>query len=408
MFSLFVAIAVFLLISIRQIGKFKLEMWQIMSFGAIAVLLAGEISFKEAVKAIDFNVIVFLFGMFVASALFELSGYLEYNQYRIFQRAKNIEQVFYIFIFFCAILSAVVMNDTMAIIATPVAISLAKRYDISAKPFLLALCFSITIGSVMSPIGNPQNLLIAINSRMSNPFLSFIRFLFIPTFLNLLLLFFIVKFFYPDVFKNARMKTMPMPEKKKWLYFLSQLTMAIIILGIISKIYFSLHHKQFNIVYIAIFASMPALFLSFRQIKILKMVDFKTLIFFMAMFILMRALWNSNFLQDIIEKFSINILSFYFIFFIVVILSQFISNVPLVALFLPLMINAAAGEKHFLSLAASSTIAGNLSILGAASNVIVIQNSENRIGETISFWEFVKIGLPLTFLNSLIYWLFLK
>jgi Na+/H+ antiporter NhaD/arsenite permease-like protein len=300
------------------------------------------------------------------------------------------------------------MNDTMAIIATPVAISLAKRYDISAKPFLLALCFSITIGSVMSPIGNPQNLLIAINSRMSNPFLSFIRFLFIPTFLNLLLLFFIVKFFYPDVFKNARMKTMPMPEKKKWLYFLSQLTMAIIILGIISKIYFSLHHKQFNIVYIAIFASMPALFLSFRQIKILKMVDFKTLIFFMAMFILMRALWNSNFLQDIIEKFSINILSFYFIFFIVVILSQFISNVPLVALFLPLMINAAAGEKHFLSLAASSTIAGNLSILGAASNVIVIQNSENRIGETISFWEFVKIGLPLTFLNSLIYWLFLK
>lgn len=408
MFSLFVAIAVFFLISIRQIGKFKLEMWQIMSFGAIAVLLAGEISFKEAVKAIDFNVIVFLFGMFVASALFELSGYLEYNQYRIFQKAKNIEQVFYIFIFFCAILSAVVMNDTMAIIATPVAISLAKRYDISAKPFLLALCFSITIGSVMSPIGNPQNLLIAINSRMSNPFLSFIRFLFIPTFLNLLLLFFIVKFFYPDVFKNARMKTMPMPEKKKWLYFLSQLTMAIIILGIISKIYFSLHHKQFNIVYIAIFASMPALFLSFRQIKILKMVDFKTLIFFMAMFILMRALWNSNFLQDIIEKFSINILSFYFIFFIVVILSQFISNVPLVALFLPLMINAAAGEKHFLSLAASSTIAGNLSILGAASNVIVIQNSENRIGETISFWEFVKIGLPLTFLNSLIYWLFLK
>ncbi|MCX7698030.1 MAG: anion transporter, partial [Candidatus Goldbacteria bacterium] len=61
----------------------------------------------------------------------------------------------------------------------------------------------------------------------------------------------------------------------------------------------------------------------------------------------------------------------------------------------------------FLALAAGSTIAGNLFILGAASNVIIIQNAEKK-GETITFFEFARIGVPLTFINIIIYWLFLR
>lgn len=59
-----------------------------------------------------------------------------------------------------------------------------------------------------------------------------------------------------------------------------------------------------------------------------------------------------------------------------------------------------------IALAAGSTIAGNLSILGAASNVIIIQNAEKRSGATRTFWEFVRIGIPLTVVNVIIYWLF--
>jgi Na+/H+ antiporter NhaD/arsenite permease-like protein len=61
-----------------------------------------------------------------------------------------------------------------------------------------------------------------------------------------------------------------------------------------------------------------------------------------------------------------------------------------------------------MALAAGSTIAGNLTILGAASNVIIIQNAEKKGGATINFLEFVKIGAPLTVINTLVYWLFLK
>jgi Na+/H+ antiporter NhaD/arsenite permease-like protein len=62
--------------------------------------------------------------------------------------------------------------------------------------------------------------------------------------------------------------------------------------------------------------------------------------------------------------------------------------------------------EALMALAAGSTIAGNLFILGAASNVIIIQNAE-KSGETITFLEFARVGAPLTALNILVYWIFL-
>lgn len=61
-----------------------------------------------------------------------------------------------------------------------------------------------------------------------------------------------------------------------------------------------------------------------------------------------------------------------------------------------------------MALATGSTIAGNLTILGAASNVIIIQNAEKRGGPAVSFWEFMKIGLPLTVTQTAVYWAFFR
>ena len=90
-----------------------------------------------------------------------------------------------------------------------------------------------------------------------------------------------------------------------------------------------------------------------------------------------------------------------------VVLSQVLSNVPLVALYLPVLLHAGATTAGMMALAAGSTIAGNLTILGAASNIIIIQNAEKRGGFTLPFLEFVRIGVPLTILNVAVYWLYL-
>jgi Na+/H+ antiporter NhaD/arsenite permease-like protein len=90
-----------------------------------------------------------------------------------------------------------------------------------------------------------------------------------------------------------------------------------------------------------------------------------------------------------------------------VLLSQLISNVPLVALLLPMLQHAGAATPELLALTVGSTLAGNLFILGAASNVIIIQNAEKRAQVTISFLEFARVGIPLTLVNVLVYWVFL-
>jgi Na+/H+ antiporter NhaD/arsenite permease-like protein len=108
----------------------------------------------------------------------------------------------------------------------------------------------------------------------------------------------------------------------------------------------------------------------------------------------------------VISNLHLNLISVGIILAVSVLLSQFISNVPLVALYLPLLTKLGASVRDLMALAAGSTIAGNLSILGAASNIIIIQNAEKKANETLTFWEFIRIGIPLTAVNVLVYWLF--
>ena len=64
---------VLLLIIVRKIGPYHFPMWASMTFGALAVLLFKQISFSEAFDAISWDVIFFLFGMFVVGAAIDLS-----------------------------------------------------------------------------------------------------------------------------------------------------------------------------------------------------------------------------------------------------------------------------------------------------------------------------------------------
>ncbi|MCX7648477.1 MAG: SLC13 family permease, partial [Elusimicrobiales bacterium] len=365
--------------------------------------------FQRALKMVDWEVIIFLFCMFCVGALFEISGYIERFENKLFSGERNFDKNLYLFIFVSAFLSAVLMNDTVAILGVPVIFSLSRRYQISAKPLIFALAFSVTVGSVFSPIGNPQNLLIAIKSEIKNPFFSFIKHLIVPSVINLWIIFWIIKIYYrKEISGISQFKNVSFTLKCKWLYWLSHFTMALLISLIIIKIYFSINGREISLVNIALISSIPALLFSFNQIKIIKMVDFKTLIFFVSMFIVTGSAWESGYIQKVLLTEKVNLLSIEFIFILSILFSQLISNVPLVALFMPVFLSLGAGEKTYLSLAAASTIAGNLSLLGAASNVIIIQNIENRGGESFSGWEFFKLGFPVTLINSLVYYLFLK
>lgn len=407
--SLVVLAIVFVLIAIRRIGNFKLQIWQIMLFGAIAVLVTGQISPLNALASINVDVLLFLLGMFIVGEALVESGYLSHLAYRLFKRVKSTDQLLLAVLFGMGVASAFLMNDTLAIIGVPVVMLLAKQCRAPPKLMLLTLAFAVTIGSVMSPIGNPQNVLVAINGNVANPFVTFFSFLILPTVLNLFIAFILLRLFYKKDLQNCVIDLSEEPLKDHKLALLSKIALVLVGVLVAVKIVVVLLNIQvdFRLTYIALIPAMLIVVFSRRRVEVIKKVDWRTLIFFAAMFVLMESVWESGFFQSVIAGLNLNITSIIAILLVSTLLSQLISNVPLVALYLPLLMNAGATTTELMALAAGSTIAGNLLILGAASNVIIIQNAEKKFGETITFLEFAKIGGVLTAVNLLVYWLFL-
>ena len=401
---------VFLLTITRQIGNIRLDLWQIMGLGALAVLLTGQISIPEAIAAINLDVMLFLFGVFAIGQALETSGYLSLVSYNFFKAAKNMDAIILYVLFGMGFASAFLMNDTLAIIGTPIVLLLARQHQIDPKVLLFALAFAVTTGSVASPIGNPQNLLIALNGDIKAPFVVFARYLMLPTIVNLIAAYLVLKFFFREHFSAAVLNHSEPQVHDPALAGLSRMSLILFILLVCAKVLVQLLAIPFDfrLTYIALVAAIPVLVLNAQRYELVKRMDWHTLFFFAAMFILMECVWNSGFFQSFLADTEHGFVSTPMVLGVSVILSQFISNVPLVALYLPILSHASVDTGGLMALAAGSTIAGNLSILGAASNVIIIHNAEKKGNTTITFIEFFKIGVPLTIIQTCIYWFFLS
>lgn len=407
----YIPLAILLIIivitAVRNFLRYNIEIWLLMVLGAILTIAFKSIGVKEAFYSIDFNVIVFLACMFyVGESLYE-SGLIFRISYRFFNKTKNMDSLILSILFFMGLLSAFFMNDTIAIIGTPLMLYFGRLHKIRSKILLLSLAFSITIGSVMSPIGNPQNLLIAMGGGIKNPFFVFAKYLFIPSMINLILCFFSLKLFFKKDFNQSRnVKHIKEDINDRPLYLITKAAVGILIILIIFKIVSGFFIKNIDISLILI-GAVPALFvfvLSRKRLKLAKRVDYKTLLFFVGMFILMRSVFICR-KPEFIFNICANLNSIPITLASGVLVSQILSNVPFIALFLPAL--AGSSDKILMALSAGSTIAGNMFILGAASNVIIIQNAE-RERETLTFWEFSKIGIPLTIINTIVYWIFLS
>lgn len=405
---------VFLLIAVRRIGNVRLQIWQVMLGGAVAVLVSGRITPAEALRAINFDVLFFLFGMFIIGQATEDSGYLTHLCHKVYGGARSVDRLVLSVLFTMGLGSAVLMNDTIAVIGTPVILLLSKRNQISPKLLLLCLAFAITVGSVASPIGNPQNLLVAMDGNVRDPFVTFAGYLLVPTVINLLVAYLLLKLFYGKEFTVKMLQPDGDHIQHRRLAKTARISLLLVTALILLRVAMTLLkvNWEFKLTYIALIGCAPVLIYRFfwkrRRFHILRRIDWYTLLFFSSMFVLMESVWKTGFFQSIIAGLQLDIRSTAVILMISVVVSQLISNVPMVALFLPLLLAADPGVEGLMALAAGSTIAGNLFILGAASNVIIIQHAEEQSGgESVTFMEFAKIGLPLTVLNLAVYWLFL-
>ena len=407
-FPIAVLALVFMAIAFRRVGRLQLRIWQAMTAGALAVLLSGDISPGDALRAIDPDVMLFLFGMFVVGEALVESGYLYTVAYRALAGTRTADGLVLAVLFGAGFASALLMNDTLAIVGTPLMLRLAREHRLDPRLLLLTLAFAVTTGSVMSPIGNPQNLLIAIGSGMANPFVTFLAHLFVPTVLSLLAAYGVLRLAFRESFHDSPLVHERAGPGDPALARLARLSLGLIVLMVLLKVALVLADApwELRLSWIALAGALPVLVASPRRVQLLRRLDWPTLLFFAAMFVLTACVWQTGFFQQSIDRLDLELTHPGSILGVSVLLSQLVSNVPLVALYLPLLQHAGVSEAGFLTLAAGSTIAGNLLILGAASNVIIVE-SAHRLGTHLSFLQFPRVGVPLTGLHVAIYWLFL-
>ncbi|MEM4044964.1 MAG: SLC13 family permease [Fervidicoccaceae archaeon] len=395
----------------------KMPVWAFMSFLAFLSIIGKLVSIEELPTVIDLNVIFFLIGMFSIVSLAESSGLLSLLSYWFITKLKSTYSIMIVSSIVFGLMAAFAVNDTIAVMGPPIIYTISRATGISLEALLLVLAFSITIGSVTTPIGNPQNVLISVSSGMKAPFISFMSYLFVPTLINLIITPLIISFLLKVPRKGIEIGLIAEESlKNKRDALIASLSLISVISLMLANDIFRLRGEPHieEIGFIPFLVASAMYFFVEEPRKVIKEIDWGTIMFFITMFIAMQGIWNSGVSSDLISLFMKSKPNTLFepiaISTTSIILSQLLSNVPFVKLFINYM-NALGftGEdvKAWVSLAMSSTIAGNLTLFGAASNIIILEVVESKFNTTIKFTTFLRVGALVTAVNLVVYLLFI-
>jgi Na+/H+ antiporter NhaD/arsenite permease-like protein len=355
--------------------------------GSAFLIALGVLKLQEAWDAIDAKTIVFLLSMMVVNANLSFAGFFPRSLSILLSFTRSPLGLITILTFGSGVLSAFFLNDTLALVFTPLTLGLTKSLSLNPIPYLLAVAGATNIGSVATLSGNPQNILIGSFSGIG--YLDFARALTPIASIGLVIQVGLLWLLYPEV--RLTQPCNQMPTGKARIYKPLYQKTLIIAVGLL--IAFAI---GFPLAESALVAA--SLLLITRRIKpqrILKQVDWNLLVMFSGLFILSKVTQKLNLLEPFTHATSspIGLLS------VTAVLSNLISNVPAVLLLQPLI--SKDSSESWLLLAAGSTLAGNLTLFGSVANLIVVEASA-ELGYKLSFLEHLRFGLPLTLLTLLL------
>ncbi len=367
-------------------------------FGAVAIVLFGVLSFDEAVKAIDYNTITLLLGMMIIISVLELDGFFTLIAHKTISYSKSKKQLLFIITFVTGIASAFLVNDAVVLLFTPVIIKICQSGKLNPVPFLIAEIMSSNAGSALTITGNPQNILIGINSNLA--YGKFMLVMLPVSLLSMLAIYFIVLILYRKEFNIEEDFTFAdVPESYN---YKSMNTSVPIFILVVAGFFLS---KAINISYSMIALAGGSLILLLGRIKpskIIKQVDWILLLFFASLFIVVTGAEKAGLLNFLMNLFQIKsgfsgVLT---IHLSSLVLSQVVSNVPFTILMLPIL-KPLQSDVLWMALASASTLAGNLTIIGAMANLIVIEIAgASKI--YIGFFQFLKAGILVTAISFII------
>jgi Na+/H+ antiporter NhaD/arsenite permease-like protein len=373
--------------------------------GALLMVLFKVVTFQQALQAIDFHTMALLFGMMLLITALQQADFFTLIAARSVSIATKPWQLLAMVVITTAVCSALLVNDVVVLLFTPVIIQACRTLKINPVPYLIAEAMAANIGSVATIVGNPQNMLIGVTSGIS--FIHFLLYLLPVAIVSILILLVVIYLFYRYSIRQelqreelhhqslAILTGLPSPAARNRL-----LTWTIPILVLTILFLFLTNFIGLSIPMIAMAGGVAAvLFSRTKPSRLIQNVDWSLLVFFGGLFVVIGGATHAGVLNVFIEHLQIqpDITGIVSMHVFSTLISQVVSNVPLTMLVIPL-INQVPGDVLWISLASGSTIGGNATIIGAVANIIVVEQAY-RQGVKIGWWEFTRIGLVVTVLT---------
>jgi Na+/H+ antiporter NhaD/arsenite permease-like protein len=392
-------------LALGRVPGLRVDRAGIALIGATFMLLTGMISFEQAVSAasIDYKTLALLFGMMVVVAFLRLSGFFRRLTEWALGRIRTPHGLLAATIVLSGGLSAFLINDVVCVALTPLILHLARKLRFNPLPHLIALATAANIGSTGTITGNPQNIYIGVHSGI--PYLRFAARLMPVAILGLAVNFLVIALVYrrelalpkEPTEDNGTSNDRNAGTRPAHLW-LQRKSVAVMLVTV------ALFFSGLPLELIALGAAAVLLLGRTRPEKVYRQVDWSLLLMFTGLFVVVHAFqlhvvsrWGVENWNWLLAR-PVDLLSL-----VSAGLSNLVSNVPAVLLLDPVVqsMPVANRETGWLALAMSSTLAGNLTVLGSVANLIVVEQAR-REGLAISFWDYCKVGIPVTIVTLLV------
>jgi Na+/H+ antiporter NhaD/arsenite permease-like protein len=382
--------AVYLGMALGRWPGLQLDRTGIALLGAILLYQAGIVDGAGALAAIDLPTLVVLFGLMILSAQFAACGFYDWCSVRIAGSAAPPAAILALTVAVAGLLSAVLANDVVVFAMTPLLIDGLVRRGLDPRPFLIALAGAANAGSAATVIGNPQNILIGQLGDLA--FWPFVVACGPPALLGLLAVLLVVWLVWRERLAAASPpadQALPALDR----FGLAKAGLATLVLLVL----FASPLPHVSGVLIVAAALLVSRRLATRAI--LGLVDWHLLVLFGGLFIVTQALAATGLPAALVAELAgrgIDLGSLAALVPLTLIGSNAIGNVPTVVLVLRVLPDLSAETLH--ALAALSTLAGNLLIVGSLANIIVVERAR-QAGITLGFREHARCGVPITLLS---------
>jgi Na+/H+ antiporter NhaD/arsenite permease-like protein len=375
-------------VGIGHLPGFRIDRSGAAFMGAGLMVAFGILSLSDAYKAIDFDTITLLLGVMVVVANLRLSGFFRYASRGMLKRAQRPMTLLIAVVMLTGILSAFFVNDAICLAVTPLVLDLVIQTKRNPVPYLLAIAMSSNVGSTATITGNPQNMIIGAVSHVS--YGRFAAVLSPIAAIGLILTVLVIALAYRSEFWTGErlIDHLPAAHASKPLMIKS----VLISLAMVMAFFFGVVPARAAI-------SAGAVMLLTRRIKsekVYREVDWTLLLMFVGLFIVVAGLEKNLLTPELIGAIGrLHLESVTVLTVVTAVLSNLVSNVPAVLVLKPFVEPLRNQQHAWLTIAMASTLAGNFTLIGSVANLIVVQSARTR-GVTIRFWDYFKVGAPLT------------